>query len=134
MWNLHCFSSALNEIIAYTDTELLFIIISLKIPGCVSHAGVSKSTIAAVMSAIGVTEAPFRIANGFFADKKVMTAYNQYTAAMFIAGAAVFCGAVMPGLSGELCYDKLSGIISRKWRSTMCTRFAKIYYTFLVCM
>ena len=54
------------------------------------------------MSIVGSLEVPFRISNGVLADRKFLSAYNQYVISLFVAGSAAFCGAVVPGLPGIL--------------------------------
>lgn len=56
---------------------------------------------AAVIGVVGIVEAPFRIANGFLADRKITSVYNQFAAELFLAGACTFISAVVPGLPGE---------------------------------
>ncbi|XP_067951282.1 monocarboxylate transporter 12-B-like [Watersipora subatra] len=70
------------------------------LPSLAKEAGLSKETVAVAMMIAGVGEIPSRIANGFLADKKLVTITTQYALAMLISGLMCLICAFISGLAG----------------------------------
>lgn len=62
--------------------------------------GISKGTIAALISAGGVVETFGRLLNGYLANKKYTTAIVQYTICVFMYGLTSCIGASIQGTPG----------------------------------
>ena len=62
---------------------------------------VSKKLVATLLTVAGGIEIPFRIFNGWLADKRYTSAYTQMTINMLLVGiGAIVCGAVS-GVAGK---------------------------------
>jgi len=62
---------------------------------------VSKEVVAILLSVGGALEAGSRLLNGWFADRRIVSAMNQYTFSMICYGVSSFAGALVPGVAGE---------------------------------
>jgi len=62
--------------------------------------GVSKDSVALVMTLTALVEIVGRTANGFLADMKIMSGLLQYSLCQFGAGFFVLLGAIFSGLPG----------------------------------
>lgn len=62
--------------------------------------GVSKETVALVLAISGILEIPFKIANGYLSDRKLMSPMTQQAVYMVITGVAALLCALISGLVG----------------------------------
>ena len=61
-----------------------------------------KETIALIFLGAGILEIPCRIVNGFFADRKWISATAQYSLCLFGAGFLSMLCTVFPGVPGKI--------------------------------
>lgn len=64
------------------------------------YLGVSKNAVSVALILVGCLEVPARIANGYLADKKIMSTTEQYMICALITGVTSLLSCLIPGLSG----------------------------------
>lgn len=74
-------------------------------------AGIAKSTVAIVLMVAGCLEFPCRIGNGILLDRGIMTATQQCTLSIFLAGLHVLLCAII---------SNLPGLLEAYWKYVMC--------------
>ena len=63
--------------------------------------GVPKKTVALMMLFAGVVEIPCRIANGFLADRHIISSLSQFAICIFCAGFMSLLCAIFSGIAGK---------------------------------
>ena len=64
-------------------------------------AGLTKSFVSILLSVTGASEIPMRILNGWFADRKFVSASTQVTVYMLFTGVSAFLCAAISGTAGN---------------------------------